>query len=127
LYGGTRDGYLQISDANYDWGQGIPELARWQQQHAGSPLDVWYYGTDPAVDFYPFHRVHLHSLPLKTAGDVAAVLQGRQLAVSTTIVYGSILNDHVVVEYLQSQTPTARTQTFLIYDFRTVAAAPISP
>jgi len=30
LYGGTENGYVQISDANYDWGQGIPELARWQ-------------------------------------------------------------------------------------------------
>jgi hypothetical protein len=118
LYGGTRNGYLQISDANYDWGQGVPELARWQQQHAGSPLDVWYFGTDPAIDVYPFQRVHLHALPLKTTSDVAAALQGRQLAVSTTIVYGSMLNDHIVVKYLRSHTPAARTQTFLIYDFR---------
>ena len=50
--GGPEHGYLLLSDSNYDWGQGLKELARWQEKRAGpGPLAVCeYFGTDPAVD-----------------------------------------------------------------------------
>jgi hypothetical protein len=117
LYGGTENGYLLISDANYDWGQGIKELARWQQKHAASPLDVWYYGGDPAVDAYGFHHVAFDAKQMPMS-QVEAALHGRQLAVNTTIVYGALLNGTPIIDYLRRQTPMARTQTFLIYDCR---------
>jgi len=60
---------------------------------------------------------------LKTTEDVERALQGRQLAVSTTLVYGALLDGHVVINYLRSHGPASRTQTFLIYDFRQHAAA----
>src|SRR5262249_1504837 len=41
LWGGTKSGYVRVSDANYDWGQGLPELARWQEQHGAARLAVW--------------------------------------------------------------------------------------
>jgi hypothetical protein len=118
LWGGTEDAYRLVSDGNYDWGQGLPELARWQESHADSPLDVWYYGTDPSISDMPVRRVALHLMSLQTREDVEAALRGRRLAVSMTLVYGPALNDSVIVAYLRGQTPAARTQTFLIYDFR---------
>ena len=47
LWGGTENGYLHLSDSNYDWGQGLPELARWQRSRGGPPVDVWYLGPIP--------------------------------------------------------------------------------
>ncbi len=54
LWGGTSRGYLVVSESNYDWGQGLKELARWQRQHGVGSLKVWYYGMDPAVWTSPF-------------------------------------------------------------------------
>ena len=76
------------------------------------------FGTDPAIGTLPVTRIHVHGVPLKTTEDVEPWLHGRLIAVSTTVVYGSQLNDHVAIRYLRSHTPAARTQTFLIYDFR---------
>src|SRR5207245_1176379 len=53
LWGGTRQGYLYLSDSNYDWGQGLPELARWQRHHRDTPLEVWYFGSDPRLAKLP--------------------------------------------------------------------------
>src|SRR5262249_55661291 len=33
LWGGTANGYRLVSEGNYDWGQGIKELVRWQKKH----------------------------------------------------------------------------------------------
>ena len=35
LWGNTDRGYLYVSDSNFDWGQGLPELAEWQQHACG--------------------------------------------------------------------------------------------
>jgi hypothetical protein len=59
LWGGTGKGYLALSDSNYDWGQGLRELAAWQKAHSQAPLDVWYFGTDPAIERFPVRRVDL--------------------------------------------------------------------
>jgi hypothetical protein len=123
FWGGTPRGYLCLSDSNYDWGQGVPELARWQQAKSETPLDVWYFGTDPEIDRLPMRPLRLHAMPLQSADDVATVVQGRRLAVSTTLVYGSYAKGddgkamRAAAEYLRRQTPVDRTTTFLIYDF----------
>src|SRR5207302_1262889 len=33
LWGGTKQGYLCLTDSNYDWGQGLTELAAWQRNN----------------------------------------------------------------------------------------------
>jgi hypothetical protein len=117
FWGGTQDGYLCLSDSNYDWGQGLKELARWQRQHGGRTLDVWYFGTDPALETLPFRKMRFQDLRLKTRAEAEVELKGRYLAVSMTLVYGAFLELAPLTDYLRSQTPVARTQTFLIYDF----------
>ena len=42
-----------------------------------------------------------------------------------SLVYGALLDGHVVIKYLRSHPPAARTQTFLIYDFRQHAAVAV--
>ena len=90
LWGGTENGYLHLSDSNYDWGQGLPELARWQRSRGGPPVDVWYFGTDPALKQLPVRELPLHALPpIAGPEDLAARVQGRYLAVGTTELYGA--------------------------------------
>jgi hypothetical protein len=119
LWGGTDNGYLCLSDSNYDWGQGLPELAAWQKQRGISSLDVWYFGTDPVLDTLPMSPIHVQEGAGEPAQTMARV-RGHFLAVSTTLVYGSYtLNGPSanVTAYLKTLQPVDRTQTFLIYDF----------
>ena len=120
LWGGTENGYLHLSDSNYDWGQGLPELARWQRSRGGPPVDVWYFGTDPALKQLPVRELPLHALPpIAGPEDLAARVQGRYLAVGTTELYGAYQSEERRrrLAFLRARPPVARTTTFLIYDF----------
>jgi hypothetical protein len=118
LWGGTPRGYRYLSDSNYDWGQGLKELARWQRQR-GVPLDVWYFGTDPLLDTLPMRKMPLHVLPLNSRSDVMAQLRGHYLAAGLTLLYGVEMTDaqRRAVAYLHERRPIDRTATFFIYDF----------
>jgi hypothetical protein len=49
LAGGPSQGYLHLVDSSLDWGQDLPELARWLKQHNKGlgklPASVAYFGT----------------------------------------------------------------------------------
>jgi hypothetical protein len=110
LWGGTEEGYRLVSDSNYDWGQGLPELANWHEQHPGS-LTVWYFGTDPR--FADLTRYW----PQRDGLD-SPKLQARYLAVGTTNLYGGYLTDapdREMMFRLRQLEPIARTRTFLIF------------
>ncbi len=120
FWGGTWRGYLVVSESNYDWGQGLKELARWQRMHGVGSLKVWYYGMDPAVWTSPFTLLPLHGLPIRGPEDVLARVRGGYLAVGTTFLYGARITEAQwnAAAYLRTRQPVARTMTFLIYDFR---------
>lgn len=118
LWGGTTHGYRLVSDSNYDWGQGVKDLIRWQQQEGGPDLAVWYFGTDPAAQRPPLRLLPLHTMAITNGDDVIAAVDGGRLAVSTTLLYGTTLNDahRAAAAFLRSRQPVARTMTFFIYD-----------
>ena len=122
LWGGTETGYTHLHDSNYDWGQGLPELKKWYAAHDDDqPLAVWYYGTDPAILFPPFHWAQLGHAKLVTGEDVAKAVGGRYLAVSVGILYGNpdaTPATRVAIDWLLAHRPVARTHTFVIYDLR---------
>lgn len=123
FWGGANGGYRLVSDSNYDWGQGLPELADWQRQHTLGPLDVWYFGTDPALRQLPIAEKPFHSLPISTPADLRDQVAGRHLAVGATVLYGHGLtaSHRRTAEFLRSCRPVARTRTFLIFDFTALA------
>jgi len=130
LWGGTARGYEKISEANYDWGQGLKELARWQRQHGLDKLDVWYFGTDPAITSRSLRPVAFQSLAIRKANDVVRQERGRYLAVSTTLLYGAFdatESHRVAAAFLRTRTPAGRTPTFLIYNFRETGAGDQTP
>jgi hypothetical protein len=121
LWGGTRSGYLRLSDSNYDWGQGLHELARWEEKQGVPMLDVWYFGSDPDLKRLPMRELPFHNMPIQSPDDVRAWVRGHYLAVSTTLLYGTSSDTESrrqTTAFLRSCKPIARTTTFLIYDFR---------
>jgi hypothetical protein len=129
-WGGPANGYRLLSDSNYDWGQGLTELARWQRQHDAAPLDVWYFGCDPAFNRLPMHALPLHVLPIHEPADVLAQVHGHYLAVSLTLLYGSATDmpgHREAAAFLRSCAPLTRTATFLIYDFTQAGTASTVP
>jgi hypothetical protein len=135
LWGGTANGWLAVSDSNYDWGQGLKELDRWQKNQPG-PLDVWYFGSDPLIDKMPVHEIKFHLIPVATPEDVLARVRGHRLAVSTSLLRGSfstLMKSGIpvpeecywrVIHLLDGRKPVARTTTFVIYDFTNEPPAP---
>lgn len=126
-WGGPELGWQRLSDSNYDWGQGLPELARWQREHTAGPLDVWYFGTDPLLRTLPMRELPLHGIPVQRPEEVRAYVTGRYLAVSTTLFSGVAARTEAyrqVLAFLASCQPVARTTTFLIYDFTGGARGP---
>lgn len=119
LWGGTTNGYLRLSDSNYDWGQGLPDLRQWQKQHEVTELYVWYFGTDPSVNEPPLRELPLHRIVDQNLGEATA---GKLVAVSTTLLYGAYTiapgRAHDAAAFFQNLHPIDRTMTFLIYDFR---------
>jgi hypothetical protein len=116
------DGYVLVSDSNYDWGQGLQELRRWAVAHQVAVLPVWYFGTDPAIHQLPLRELPLHVLPITAPADVVPLARGRLVAVSTTNLYGAANIDvqahQHAAAFFRAHHPVARTTTFLIYDFR---------
>jgi hypothetical protein len=120
LWGGTACGYRLLSDSNYDWGQGLKELAEWQDHHRAADLDVLYYGTDPALARLPMHSLTWADMHGTEPDEIPKAAEGRTLAVSTTILYGSISeqpNWKPLVTWLRQFQPADRTTTFLIFRF----------
>jgi hypothetical protein len=120
LWGGTANGYHCLSDSNYDWGQGLKDLAHWQEEHQVRDLHVLYYGTDTTLQRLPMRPLHVGALQLGP-DHLPASVQGRTLAVGTSIVYGSVSEIfpdlQALARSLRRRTPVDRTATFLIYRF----------
>ncbi len=131
-WGGREYGYRLLSDSNYDWGQGLKELAAWEKERGLESIDVWYFGSDPALHQLPMHELPLHALPMTNADEAAAQLRGRRVAVSTTLLYGMPCPapaepQQVAAAYLRSCQPVGRTTTYLIYDFTEPVNANTAP
>ncbi|MHB1424142.1 MAG: ArnT family glycosyltransferase [Gemmataceae bacterium] len=118
LWGGTANGYLCLSDSNYDWGQGLKELAQWQQTHRQQDLHVLYYGTDKTLARLPMRPLVVGDLQLGS-DDLPEEVRGRPLAVGVSIVYGSVSEIFpdlkALAQALRRIKPVDRTATFFIY------------
>jgi hypothetical protein len=133
LWGGTESAYRLVSDSNYDWGQGLPELRAWRQQFPDSAMTLWYWGTDPDAPTGPWALFDIRAFPSADEIAIGTLLEGRLFAMSATLQYGAALADEVRIapqdeplrqtaralrRVLEAREPSARTRTMLIYDFR---------
>jgi hypothetical protein len=118
-WGGTWNGYVHVSEANYDWGQGLKELRRWQDEHGVPELSVWYFGTDPAHKVLPLHGILMGDLPNGGPEETRVRVRGQYVAVSVTLWCGALLKppQRDAMQFFHSCRPMGRTTTFFIYDF----------
>ena len=119
LWGGTARGYRLVSDSNYDWGQGLPELLAWRGAVDNPPIDVWYFGSDPKLGSTGLRYLPIQDLAINSPADLVDMVQARYFAVSTTLVYGRAFPEsapQMAATFLRACRPVARTTTFLIYD-----------
>jgi hypothetical protein len=118
LWGGTDCGYRWLSDSNYDWGQGLYELANWKARHGPPDLEVLPYGTGTVVEKLDLRRLDLGEFDGRSADEARVRLRGRTVALGTTILYGSFEEFPYIkpiVSCLRTEKPVGRTSTFLIY------------
>jgi hypothetical protein len=118
-WGGPGRGYRLLSDSNYDWGQGLKELAAWKHEKGDPPLKVWYYGKEPGFLHSPEH-CPIHNMPVASTEDVERILGGSYFAVSTSLMYRDpnfTPASERVFAVLKGMHPVARTRTYFIYDF----------
>ncbi len=118
-------------DSNSDWGQGLPELRRWHQQHGrGDRLCVWYYGTDPAILLPPFEIMMWHQQANPAVRRYLADVGERELAVSQTMLVACPdrrVQTQAFLTWLRCQTPKARVGEFLIFNFSDMPCAATLP
>ena len=119
IYGNTTGGYFYVSDSNYDWGQGLKDLAQWRQAHPDTPMAIWYFGSDPACTRPDFPMLSETARRAKTPDQFWPEVRGKVLAVSTSHLYGGYSPDsNLLRSILRPLKPRDRTPTFLLYDFR---------
>jgi len=121
-WGGQEGGTHLLHDSNYDWGQGVPELRTWNEQHNdGQPLAVWYYGSDTDVARPPLAQLGVSWIPVQYEGDLKSICPTKYLAVSVSILSNNPAPTpphRARLEWLEQQTPVARTTHFCIYQLR---------
>jgi hypothetical protein len=125
VWGGPHAPDDLLHESNYDWGQGLPELRRWCQQHQVDRIAVWYYGMDPTVEIPPLQRALLSHWPHQGHPErIRAACPGAQLlAVSVGCLRCNpdITPHHRdTLRWLQNRTPVTRLRFFLIYSLNEV-------
>lgn len=118
FWGGSARSAEVMTDSNSDWGQGLPELARWHSANGEPQLTVWYYGTDPAILLPPFHVFQVNQLPEPSIEAVRQKVGDGYFAVGVSLLTGCPdrrPETIAVLQWLQSQQPVARVGTFLVY------------
>ncbi len=118
LFRGDWHGGPPLHDSNIDWGQGLVELDGWRRDHGLPSINVWYFGSDPAVKRAPFRSVPLHQHKVTTLAELSSEVHGSHLAVSSTLLYGSLLSlEHYhSAQFLRNLRPVDRTTTFYIFE-----------
>ena len=115
IAGGHANGWKVLSDSNVDWGQDLPALSAWQQQHPDQPLYLSYFGT-AAPSAYGIHYQPIPAWP-PTPEQLPANRQGFNpsspapgiYAISVSHLHGYVLGEKAdLYAYFRTKTPFAR-------------------
>ena len=61
--GGPRNGWKYLSDSNLDWGQNLPELARYIERSGVEKVKFYYFGIDAADHYIPPGKLDFQAAP----------------------------------------------------------------
>lgn len=102
--GGSRQGVNLLGDSNLDWGQDLPLLRLWQDEHPDTPIYLCYFGcADPAYYHIAYVNLPESDAPDRSGprpdprlGGVIAIsatqLQGIYLSANARKLYGRLRN-----------------------------------
>jgi hypothetical protein len=97
LIGGPENGYRYLSDSNIDWGQDLPGLKRWMDEHNISKIKLAYFGRARIEE----HGINYISLPdnqkylsTQRKAEVECGPTTSVLAISVTSLTGQYGNPH---------------------------------
>lgn len=120
LWGGPAKAGQNLTDSNFDWGQGVPELMEWWRANGEPKLTLWYYGTDLNAFRRPFAFVQLHVMPDRSAEFVSRTTGNGYFAVGRTFL--TACPDRrpdmlALIDWLNTQPPVAEVGCFRVYRF----------
>ncbi len=122
-----------VSDSNYDWGQGLLELAEKMNPIVRPDQPVWvlYWGADPRVNHFPLRRLVPLDQGITSEEALNGWLAGRTIAISATLLYGPPLppSYELLRKFFRNRVPDQQLRSFSVYSFLPSkdAKAPVSP
>ncbi len=120
-WGGPEAARTLLADSNSDWGQGLPELARWRAANLppDEPLTVWYYGADPACLVSPFLLNQAHTVPEPSPEYLRRTCLNGRLAIGHSLLVACPVRKPEVLsllEWVKGRRLIGRTSCFDVYD-----------
>jgi hypothetical protein len=104
--GGSRGGLELLSDSNLDWGQDLPALAAWQQQHRDRQLYLSYFGSaDPR--YYGIHFIEMPGDILEHPDQTTPSDLPKIYAISATNLQGTYLPQTSNLQQFHDRKPVA--------------------
>jgi hypothetical protein len=93
--GGPGEGLRYLADSNLDWGQGLPELARYVERERISRVRLLYFGTDQARRLFRGSEIELVPLPWheRVVAERVLNLHPGYYAVSATLLPGQFFSE----------------------------------
>lgn len=61
--GGPENGHRYLADSNLDWGQNLPELKRYLEEHRVAQVKLFYFGTDVPWRHLPSEKLEMLAAP----------------------------------------------------------------
>lgn len=116
--GGSRGGFRLLGDSNLDWGQDLPLLKRWQDEHRDTPLALAYFGiadNEGRTDAQPkYYGIRFVDLP--PGAPDPRLLRDHVLAISATYLQGVYSEDYTA--YRQYEPIAVLGGTIYLFDLR---------
>lgn len=116
--GGSRGGLALLSDSNIDWGQDLPALARWQQEHPDHQLYLCQFGL-PDPRYYGIHYIEMDGSEFPQPDQTAASGLPPVYAISAVALQGTYMTRGQLAFYrrFEKQQPIAVLNgTIYLYD-----------
>ncbi|HET7375207.1 MAG TPA: hypothetical protein VFK30_00775, partial [Anaerolineae bacterium] len=122
--GGAANGYNYLVDSNLDWGQDLPALKDWIDQHPAANLHLGFFGV-AYPDRYGVQAIGLPGVPLNEIGHeidgfTSYSLEPGLYALSATLLrVGLVFKQFNLYQNFESMTPIDRAgYSILIYDVK---------
>ena len=114
--GGHKNGWKDLADSNYDWGQDLRNLKKWSEANGNPEIKLSYFGNDDPTEIglnyilIPSIKPYYFS-PLRIEENISKIYLKGYFAISTNHLVGMFLEEHHLgfnpYEYFKEKKPVA--------------------